>query len=48
MTSRFIRWFDHKYGVERKEHEWVKVHIMSRLFGKRALQWNGAMPYNKG
>ena len=28
MTSRFIRWFDHKYGAERKEHEWVKVHIM--------------------
>src|SRR6185312_9298410 len=28
MTSRFVRWFDHKYGAERKEHEWVKVHIM--------------------
>ena len=27
-TSRFIRWFDHKYGAERKQHEWVKVHIM--------------------
>jgi transposase len=27
-TSRFVRWFDHKYGKERIEHEWVKVHIM--------------------
>jgi transposase len=26
-TSRFVRWFDHKYGVTRKEHDWVKVHI---------------------
>lgn len=27
-TSRFIRWFDQKYGVVRKQHGWVKVHIM--------------------
>jgi transposase len=27
-TSRFIRWFDHKYGVERREHDWVKVHLV--------------------
>ena len=27
-TSRFIRWFDHKYGVTRQEHDWVKVHLM--------------------
>lgn len=27
-TSRFVRWFDHKYGVERQEHDWVKVHLM--------------------
>jgi transposase len=26
-TSRFYRWFDHKYGVERTEHDWVKVHM---------------------
>jgi transposase len=26
-TSRFIRWFDVKYGVTREEAEWVKVHI---------------------
>jgi transposase len=26
-TSRFIRWFDHKYNVVRQEHDWVKVHI---------------------
>lgn len=26
--SRFDRWFDHKYGVIRKQHDWVKVHIM--------------------
>jgi hypothetical protein len=27
-TSRFIRWFDHKYGAVRHQHEWVKVHLM--------------------
>jgi transposase len=27
-TSRFYRWFDHKYGKERLQHDWVKVHIM--------------------
>ena len=24
----FHRWFDHKYGTERQEHDWVKVHLM--------------------
>jgi transposase len=28
-TSRFIRWFDEKYGVQRSGHDWVKVHIMT-------------------
>jgi transposase len=28
MTSRFIKWFDTKYGAERKKAEWVKAHIM--------------------
>ena len=27
-TSRFVRWFDHKYGAVRQQHEWVKCHIM--------------------
>src|ERR1041385_4779120 len=27
-TSRFIRWYDHKYGTVRMQHEWVKVHLM--------------------
>ena len=27
-TSRFHRWFDHKYGKLRQEHEWVKAHLM--------------------
>ncbi len=27
-TSRFIRWVDHKYGVVRQQHDWVKVHLM--------------------
>jgi transposase len=27
-TSRFARWFDHKYGVVRQQHDWVKVHLM--------------------
>jgi transposase len=26
-SSRFHRWFDHKYGAMRQEHDWVKVHI---------------------
>lgn len=28
-TSRFIRWFDEKYGAERSGHDWIKVHIMT-------------------
>jgi transposase len=27
-TSRFTKWFDHKYGKPRQEHDWVKVHLM--------------------
>lgn len=27
--SRFVRWFDEKYGVNRTGHDWVKVHIMT-------------------
>lgn len=27
-TSRFVRWFDQKYGHLRQEHDWVKVHLM--------------------
>lgn len=27
-TSRFVRWFDHKYGVVRRKYDWVKVHLM--------------------
>jgi transposase len=27
-TSRFHRWYDHKYGAVRQQHEWVKVHLM--------------------
>jgi transposase len=26
-SSRFHRWFDHKYGAVREEHDWVKVHV---------------------
>jgi transposase len=26
-TSRFVRWFDEKYGKERKQAQWVKVHL---------------------
>jgi len=26
-TSKFVRWFDHKYGVTRQKHDWIKVHI---------------------
>jgi transposase len=28
-TSRFIKWYDHKYGKERSDHDWVKAHIMT-------------------
>jgi transposase len=28
MTSRFVRWFDVKYGKEQTKREWVKVHLM--------------------
>jgi transposase len=27
-TSRFARWFDHKYGKTVEEREWVKVHLV--------------------
>jgi transposase len=28
-TSRFVRWFDEKYGQERTGREWVKAHVMT-------------------
>lgn len=28
-TSRFVKWFDEKYGFERSGHDWVKVHLMA-------------------
>jgi transposase len=27
-TCRFESWFDHKYGTPRRQHTWVKAHIM--------------------
>ncbi|MBI4245627.1 MAG: transposase, partial [Candidatus Rokubacteria bacterium] len=27
-TSRFSRWFDHKYGTVKQRHDWVKAHVM--------------------
>jgi transposase len=27
-TSRFVRWFDEKYGVHRSGHDWVKAHAI--------------------
>ncbi len=26
-TSKFVRWYDEKYGCERSGHDWVKVHL---------------------
>lgn len=26
-TSKFVRWYAEKYGVERSGHDWVKVHV---------------------
>jgi transposase len=28
-TSRFVRWFDEKYGKQCGEHNWVKAHLMT-------------------
>ncbi len=28
MTSRYVRWFDVKYGKDKEQREWVKTHIM--------------------
>jgi transposase len=28
-TSRFVRWYDEKYGVTRSGKEWVKAHVMT-------------------
>jgi transposase len=28
-TSKFVRWFDQKYGTIRVEHDWVKVHVVT-------------------
>ena len=27
-TSRFVRWYDEKYGCERSSHDWVKAHAI--------------------
>lgn len=27
-TSRFVRWYDEKYGITRSGHDWVKAHAM--------------------
>jgi len=28
-TSRFVRWYDHKWGKEQTKREWVKLHAMT-------------------
>jgi transposase len=28
-TSRFVRWFDHKYGKPMQEYDWVKCSVMT-------------------
>jgi transposase len=30
-TSRFVKWFDHKYGVVRQKYDWVKFHMMCAI-----------------
>lgn len=27
-TSKFFRWYDHKYGRVREKHDWVKAHLI--------------------
>jgi transposase len=29
MTSKFVRWYDQKYGTVKQQHTWVKVHVMT-------------------
>jgi transposase len=43
-TSRFIRWYDCKHGVERREHDWVKVHLAC---GVRTQAVTAAAIYNR-
>ena len=28
-TSRFVRWYDHKYGIVKQEYDWVKMSVMT-------------------
>lgn len=28
MSCRFVRWYDHKYGGVKQQHDWVKCHLM--------------------
>jgi transposase len=28
-SSKFVRWYDHKYGVTRQSHTWVKAHFVT-------------------
>jgi hypothetical protein len=34
-TSRFVRWYDHKYGCVRQQHGWVKVHLICGVKNER-------------
>jgi hypothetical protein len=27
-TCHYLRWFDEKYGKEKREHDWIKAHLM--------------------
>jgi len=37
-TQRFTSWYDKKYGVTRRQHDWVKVHLMC------GVKTNGSRP----
>ncbi len=28
-SSRFVRWYDEKYGIEKSGYDWVKAHVMT-------------------
>src|SRR5262249_36500813 len=43
--SRFIRWYDCKHGVERREHDWGKVHLTC---GAKTQVVTAAAIYNRG
>jgi hypothetical protein len=47
-VSRFVRWYDEKYGRERRRRDWVKLHAMVgvRTNIVTAVELSGANPHD--